>query len=63
MKNADQQKIEILNNKIMQWSTMQSELLNSYMNGKISKNEYKGKYNNLDKDINEFKFEIHELIK
>lgn len=62
MGNADQ-KIKILNNKIMQWSTMQSELLNSYMNGKISKNEYKGKFNNLQNDINEFKFEIHELIK
>ena len=63
MGNADQLKINILNDKIVQWSEMQSELLNSYMNGKISKNEYKEKYNNLDEDINEFKLEIHELTK
>ena len=62
MGNADQ-KIKVLNNKIVQWSEMQSELLNSYMNGKISKNEYKERYNNLDKDIHEFKLEINELIK
>lgn len=62
MGNADQ-KIKVLNNKIVQWSEMQSELLNSYMNGKISKNEYKERYNNLDEDIHEFKLEINELIK
>lgn len=63
MGNADQLKIKVLNDKIVQWSTMQSELLNFYMNGKIEKNEYKERYNNLDEDINEFKLEIHELIK
>lgn len=63
MRNANELKINILNDKIVQWSEMQNKLLDSYMNGEISKNEYKEKYNNLDEDINEFKLEIHELIK
>lgn len=62
MGNADQ-KIKVLNNKIMQWVEMQSKLLDLYLEGKIEKNEYKERYNNLDDDINNFKLEIHELIK
>ena len=62
MGNADQ-KIKVLNNKIMQWVEMKSKLLDLYLEGKIEKNEYKERYNNLDDDINNFKLEIHELIK
>ena len=61
MGNADQ-KIKVLNNKIMQWVEMQSKLLDLYLEGKIEKNEYKERYNNLDDDINNFKLEIHEAL-
>lgn len=56
------EKIKNLQNKIVQWAEMQNELLDRYMQGEISREEYKGTYNNLDKDINKFKKEIHELI-
>lgn len=55
--------LKMLNDKIVQWTEMQNKLLNSYMKGEISKNEYKRRYNNLDEDINGFKLEINELIK
>lgn len=57
------EKITILQNKIIQWNETQSELLNRYMSGEITKEEYKGRNESLNKDIDGFKSEINELTK
>ena len=56
-------KIKVLQDKIAQWNDTQSELLNRYMSGEISKEEFQGRNNNLNEDIDGFKKEIHELTK
>lgn len=53
--------MENLQNKIVQWSQMQKELLDAYMVGDITKEEYKERNNSLSEDIDAFKREIHEL--
>lgn len=54
-------KIETLQNKILQWVDMQQELFDQCMGGIISKEEYKERNNVLSEDINTFKKEIYEL--
>lgn len=53
--------IKILQDKILQWTEMQNWTLDLYMAKNISKEEYKGRWHNLQEDIEKFKKEIHQL--
>lgn len=54
-------KIKILQDKIMQWTEMQNWALDLYMGKQINKEEYKGRCDSLQEDIEGFKKEIHRL--
>ena len=61
MGNAE--KIKILQENIMQWTEIQSDLFDRCMEGFITKEEYKEKSDKIHEYINALKKEIHELSK
>ena len=55
-------KIKVLQDKIVKWTETQSWLLDLYIAERIGKGEFKGRYDGLQEDIDEFKREIYELV-